>query len=141
ERDAVFYLARSKIVQHRPPLRQLFEIIRAFRNENVTGVATIHHALRDVDAGTGDVPLLTQVSHFLHRPAVNPMRTRNSGCFFNSRAIATAHFTGSSGLVRKTSAPPSPVGNRISFPSRCATRNVSVARAISRSFSKCSSCS
>src|SRR5204863_7512238 len=65
-----------------------------------------------------------------------PMRTRSSGCFFNSRAISIAHFTGASGLVPKTSAPPSPVGRRINFPSRCAIRNVSVARATSRNFSK-----
>src|SRR5258708_7161432 len=45
------------------------------------------------------------------------MRTRSSGCFFNSRAISIAHFTGASGLVWQTSAPPSPVGKRNNLPS------------------------
>ena len=39
------------------------------------------------------------------------MRTRSSGCFLNSLLISNAHNTGASTLVRKTSAPPSPVGH------------------------------
>jgi hypothetical protein len=72
ERNAVFYFARAEIMQERSPLRVLLEIIRdAFRNQNVTGVTAIHHPLRDIDPGPSDIPLLTQVGYFLHRPAVN----------------------------------------------------------------------
>ena len=48
------------------------------------------------------------------------MRTRSSGKLFSAFALSIAHKTGASGLLRKTSAPPSPVGNRTSFPSASA---------------------
>src|SRR5207248_4618480 len=41
------------------------------------------------------------------------------------------HRTGASRLVRKTSAPPSPVGKRSNLPSASANRNCSVPRTIS----------
>src|SRR6266513_2132022 len=55
--------------------------------------------------------------------------------------ISNAHKTGASGLVRKTSAPPSPVGNRSSLPSASARRNCSVPRTISFNVRICSLCS
>jgi hypothetical protein len=49
--DAVFHFASAEIVQIRTPLRVLFEVIgHMFREQNMTGIATIHHTLRDVDA-------------------------------------------------------------------------------------------
>ena len=60
-------------MQQWPPFRILLEIVRhPFRHQNVTRVAAIHHALRDVDARAGNVPLLAQVGNSFHRPAVNP---------------------------------------------------------------------
>ncbi|MEO6969433.1 MAG: hypothetical protein ABI217_00885 [Chthoniobacterales bacterium] len=53
-----------------PVLRQI--VGRAFRQENVTGVAAIHYPLRHVDAGAGDVRPLVYVGHFIDRSAVNP---------------------------------------------------------------------
>ena len=58
ERCAVFYFANSQIVQERPPAPILFEIVGdAFGQQNVSGIATIHYALGDVDTGAGDVGL------------------------------------------------------------------------------------
>ena len=41
------------------------------REEDVTGIAAIHHSLRDIDAGAGDVGLFVQISDFVDRAAVN----------------------------------------------------------------------
>ena len=43
------------------------------------GVAAIHHSLRDVDPGAGDVGLLVQISDFIDRPAVNSHANANFG--------------------------------------------------------------
>ena len=48
--------------------------------------------------------------------------------------IEKAHKTGASGVVRNTSAPPSPVGKRTNFPSASASRNCSVPRTICFNF-------
>ena len=56
----------------RTPLRVLFQIIGHMLGEqNVSGVAAIHHALRDVDARAGDVGLFVQIGDFIDRAAVN----------------------------------------------------------------------
>ena len=39
--------------------------------QNVTGITAIHHALRDVDSGAGDISLLVQVTDLIDRAAVN----------------------------------------------------------------------
>jgi hypothetical protein len=45
-------------MQERPPPSILFKVIRhTFGEQNVTGVAAIHHALRHVDPSAGDVGL------------------------------------------------------------------------------------
>ena len=54
------------------PLPVLHQIIRDVLGEkNVPGVAAIHHPLRHVDAGPGDIGPPAHVSHLAHRPAVN----------------------------------------------------------------------
>jgi hypothetical protein len=48
------------------------QIIRHMLGEkNVAGVAAIHHPLRHVDAGPGDVGAPAHVGHLAHRSAVN----------------------------------------------------------------------
>jgi hypothetical protein len=69
-----------------------------FRKQNVPGIAAIHYALRDVDAGASDIRALVDVDHAAYRTAV-PMRSRSSGCAFRARLISNAHSTGSSGLL------------------------------------------
>ncbi len=50
----------------------LFQIFRhMFGEQNVTRIATIHHPLRHVDPGAGDVRAPAHIGHFAHRPAVN----------------------------------------------------------------------
>ena len=70
--DAVFHLAVAEISQPRRPLPVLDQIIRhMLREKNVPGVAAIHHPLRHVDPGAGDVVASAHIVHFAHRPAVN----------------------------------------------------------------------
>src|SRR5438270_8365865 len=55
---SMFYFADSQIVQQRPPPTVLFEIVRdAFGQQNVAGIATIHHALGHVNARASNVCL------------------------------------------------------------------------------------
>src|SRR5882724_6550653 len=69
---AVFDFAFAEIVQARLPLPILLQIFRDMPGDkDVSGIATIHHALRDVDSGAGNVRLFVQVSDFVNRPAVN----------------------------------------------------------------------
>jgi hypothetical protein len=39
--------------------------------QNVTGITTIHHPLRDVDPRSGDIGLLVQVTDLIDRTAVD----------------------------------------------------------------------
>ena len=71
-------LAFAEITQPRRPLPVLHQIIRhMLGEENVPGVAAIHHPLRHVDAGPGDVGAPAHVGHFAHRPAMNAHPHRN----------------------------------------------------------------
>ena len=48
---AVFHFASAKVMQERSPLLVFFEIFsHVLGKQNVSGVATIHHPLRHVDA-------------------------------------------------------------------------------------------
>ena len=72
EPDAVLDLAFAEVAQTRRPLPVLHQIIRHVLGEkNVPGVAAIHHPLRHVDAGPGDVGAPAHVGHLAHRSAVN----------------------------------------------------------------------
>ena len=70
--DAVLDLAFTQVTQTRRPLPVLHQIIRhVLGDKNVSGVAAIHHPLRHVDAGPGDIDAPAHVSHLAHRSAVN----------------------------------------------------------------------
>ena len=57
--DAMFDFAFAKLVQIRTPPRKLLQVVGdMLGQENVIGVAAIHHALRDIDASPGNVGLL-----------------------------------------------------------------------------------
>src|SRR5205823_2335722 len=50
----------------------MFEVVRyMFGEENVSGIATIHHPLRDVDSSAGNIRLLIEIGDLVDRPAVN----------------------------------------------------------------------
>src|SRR3984893_622857 len=80
---AVFYFAFAQLVQTWPPARVLFQITGdTFGKKNMSGVAAIHHPLRDADARAGDVCLLVQVSDFIDRPAVDSHADAKLGMTF-----------------------------------------------------------
>ena len=69
---AVFDFALAEIVEIRLPLIVLFEIFGdVVRNQDVAGIAAIHHALSNVDSGSGNVRLLVEIGHLVDRTAVN----------------------------------------------------------------------
>ena len=56
EPDAVLYLALTEVAQPRRPLPRMHQIIGDVLGEkNVAGVAAIHHSLRHVDSGAGNI--------------------------------------------------------------------------------------
>jgi hypothetical protein len=66
--------------QKKPELikRLLRELKKSVENfQDVAGVATVHHALRDVDSSTGDVGSLIDISDLVYRSAVNSHSQRN----------------------------------------------------------------
>ncbi len=68
----VLHLTLAEVVQERLPMAVLREIVRhPFGEENVPGVAAIHHPLRHVDAPAGDIGPLVHVGHFVNRSTVN----------------------------------------------------------------------
>ena len=70
--DAVFDLAFAKVVKKRSPARILCQIIgNPFGEQNVTGIAAVHHALGHVDSGACDIGLLVQISDLVNGTAVN----------------------------------------------------------------------
>ena len=61
----------------------MFEIVGHMpREENVTGVAAIHHSLRDVNSRAGDVRLFVEISDFVDRTAMNAHADAKLGMFF-----------------------------------------------------------
>src|ERR1700730_8775831 len=68
----MLYFAFAEIVQPGRPLPMFLQIIRdMFGEQNVTGIAAIHHPLRPVNPTTGDVGASADISYFADRPALN----------------------------------------------------------------------
>ena len=104
--DAVLDLASAQVAQTRGPLPVLHQIIRhVLRDKNVSGIAAIHHPLRHVDAGPGDIDPTAHIGYLTHRSTVNahphgkfrvfPERFRNLeravGRFFRAMAKDQRH--------------------------------------------------
>ena len=69
---AVFYLSFAEIVNGSAPFSELREVFSyALRQENVSGIATIHHPLGHVDAASGNIEVLIHIGNCADRPAVN----------------------------------------------------------------------
>ena len=84
-------------------------------SRDVTGIATVHHPLRQVDTSPGDIGASSQVGHLAHRPAVNSHPYGNLRVLLerlSNLKRTLCRFL--RGLFRKTSAIPSPVGSRTS---------------------------
>jgi hypothetical protein len=70
--NAVFYLAFAQIVQERSPMFVFSEILGdVLGEENVPGIAAIHHTLRHVEARTREIGSTIYIDHPAHRPAVH----------------------------------------------------------------------
>ena len=65
----------------------MFQVIATrLRKQNVTGIATIHHPLSDVDPSSGDVRLRVKISDFIDRAAVNSHANAKLGMIFKCLA-------------------------------------------------------
>ena len=92
----MFDLALTEFAQIVPPMTVLREILGdALRNENVPGIAAVHHPLRNINSGAGDVGAVVHIGHATDRPAVNShpelnvrmtfQRITNLECTFHRR--------------------------------------------------------
>src|SRR5262249_33855485 len=72
EADAVFHLARAKIVQERSPAFVVLQILSdVFGEKDVPRVAAVHYPPGDVDTSPGHIRPLSHVHYTADRPAVN----------------------------------------------------------------------
>ena len=95
----VFHFAFAEIMQERLPVWVLLEIFGdVFRKQDVSGIAAIHHPLRDVHSGAGNIRPLIHVDHPADRPAVNAHAQPQFRVLLDARLISSAHSTGASGL-------------------------------------------
>ncbi len=84
---AVFDLAFAEVVQVTVPTRIRSKIVdHALRNEDTASLTAIHHPLRDVDPGTGDIGTVVAVANRVHGVAVNPHPQSNLGVLLQFRA-------------------------------------------------------
>jgi len=61
----------------------LFQIFsHVFGDEDVTGIAAIHHSLGHIDPRPGDILALVHIDHFVDRSAMNSHPQRNPRMFF-----------------------------------------------------------
>src|SRR5439155_16587281 len=68
----MYYFPFTQIVQVSLPMTVLFQVFgHVFVHQDVTGIATIHHPLRDVDSGSGNIGATTYVHYTTDRPAMN----------------------------------------------------------------------
>jgi hypothetical protein len=68
----VFDFTFAEIEQVRPPLRILLEIVRdTFGEQDVSGIAAIHDALRHIDSDTRDIGLFVQIGDLVNRAAMD----------------------------------------------------------------------
>ena len=81
--NTVLHFAFAGFVQKRTPLRVVLQVVGdTFREQNVSGVATIHYPLGDVNTRAGDVRLLVQVRDFVNGAAVNSHAHPQLGMLF-----------------------------------------------------------
>src|SRR5437879_10228327 len=69
---AVLHFHLAQIMQRRPPSSILLKIFSdSLRKQNMTGIATIHHALGEITSNPRGVDPIIYVRHRAHRPAVH----------------------------------------------------------------------
>src|SRR5439155_10139162 len=96
----VFHFAGTEVVQEGSPPLVFFEVLSdVFGEENVAGVAAIHHSLRHVDPIARDVGPLIHINHAANGPAVNSHPKLLAGMFLERttnlhRALRWRFWTG-----------------------------------------------
>ena len=98
----MFHLAFAERVQMRMPSRERREIVgHMFREQNVTGIAAIHHPLSHVHPGTGNIGTIAHIDHLVDRSAVNPHSQPDIGMTFQSRGNFGSAFDRRLRIVEK----------------------------------------
>ena len=70
-------------MQERSPLLVFFQIFGdVLGKKNVPGVTAIHHPLRHVEAGTGEIGTIVYIDHTADRAAVNAHAQLQARMFF-----------------------------------------------------------
>ena len=68
----MFHFVFAELGEVGTPLWILFEIVRhVFGEQNMSGIAAIHHPLGDVNSSAGNVRLLIEIGDLVNRSAVN----------------------------------------------------------------------
>src|SRR5207237_6179918 len=69
---AVFHFHLTQIMQMWPPSSVLLEIFRdSLRQQDMTGITTIHQSLGDINPDPGRIDTVVDVGHRAHWPAVH----------------------------------------------------------------------
>ena len=99
----MLHFAFAKIVQMGTPPPILFKIIgHTLGKQNVTGIATIHHPLGDVDTGSRYIGAIIHVGSPAYRTAVDSHAHPQFRMGVRSALlISIAQETGASGVVAK----------------------------------------
>src|SRR5947209_191575 len=72
ETNAMLHLAFAEIVQEWLPVAVMFQVFSHVSGQkNMSGITAIHHSLRDVNSGAGNISLLIQIADFVNGSAVN----------------------------------------------------------------------
>ena len=96
----MFYFAFAEIMQVGLPMLILLQILGdTFRKQNVSGISAVHHPLRHVNSGAGNVRPFVDINDTADRAAVHAHSQRQIGMCFNARLMSSAHSTGASGLL------------------------------------------
>ena len=68
----MFHLKLTKFIQMRFPFAVLRKIVGNSPGEqNVAGIAAVHHSLGQVDPGAGYIAAVVDIKHLIDRPAIN----------------------------------------------------------------------
>ena len=108
-RDANAMLDRTfaQIVQIWLPLPGLGEVFRhAFGEKNMPGIGAIHHSLGQINAGSGDIRSLINISHLVDRTTMNAHPQLNAWMPFQRLTNFECALNGTFRAVKKNQCHP-----------------------------------
>src|SRR5205814_718974 len=72
EPNTMLHFALAKVVKPGRPLAMFLQVIRdMFGEQDVAGIAAVHHSLGHINPATGDVRASADISYFTDRAAMN----------------------------------------------------------------------